>query len=1189
MRTRSIVAVLLACACLRAGAEPAGRNQPSRQGQAALALQKTFFFRLDLRGSSAQAEAMLRHDPANPAALFVRMEAGELEDRPDRVLDSALRLCRASAPADFQEIASRRVLEHAANSRVFNSLLARVRAAAWRNGACAFNLRLALVAAAADGARTLDLDQSASFAGLLTRWSIAGPFGQHSNIDFERRWPPESDQLSSPEYGPVAAERFWFRDGTVALPDYLSRPGVFYAAAEMEVPREPVLRLEVFGPGPYVVFIDGRPVLTHDSPYVAIASRDSVFLPLRPGRHRVMLKFTADAVPLRVAWHVELATPSSSPESSARQPLQEYARVLLSYFREDLAGMERRLDSSPCHHASACVYLRALLHSATEQHSPLTLAAWESLAQAHPSALLARLRAIDAAPVLDHSQDPDDARKHAVTLAEQYPQSETAAHLAFNLSRGDPMAGTNLVPRLLELRASCAYLSQALQFYNFAGELNPAQLVEQRMEGCKPGSLDYAGALSDSGRHAAAAAVLQQLVSANPLDRAARRLLVEQLVLNNQPDAAREQAQELHRIAPNAGDFLRLAEDPSSALDSDNPRAEGFTRREEFYVPHRRDGMELIRRSAQREFSGGSAVILLSDQAIQLRRDGTISVYAHRITRLLNKDGISRYGEVSVPPGADLLELRTVKSSGQTVEPELAWGSDSISMPALDPGDSIEEEFVSHYSGWDQMPESFSRFEFGSFLAPVLSSRLIVIAPVGARMHFSERNGAPAPRTEPTPANVVHIWERDNIAQTVTESFLPAGALLPTVTMAPTEEMPDRLRDQLIGFTRIGPRAMGTALSLYLPHLPSAASELEKAKLLYTLVTQRIEPAGSDWTTNSANDTLLNSRGSRTLALLALARVSGLQAGLVLAHAIDHSCENNLDVRCYTEPLARFWISGETVDVDAESDGLPFGAVPPSLDSRDAFFIPLSARDEKKPGIVALTMNPAREKTAAEGELSLSRDGDLEASVHVRLGATRTQEVRSQLRGTDARERQAFFEQLARRILPEGTGVTGSVLHENDPEQPLEVTLHWVVPQFVHLGTGTADIDQLAPALGLRGTYARAATRRFPLYTESLFFESTVFRLHLPAGIEVRSLPADFSAKTEFGNYSARFRQTRQGIEIRREFRIPVQIVSPEKYAAFNDFARQIDDAERQRISLEAAKDASTVSAKSKLPQITRK
>jgi hypothetical protein len=264
------------------------------------------------------------------------------------------------------------------------------------------------------------------------------------------------------------------------------------------------------------------------------------------------------------------------------------------------------------------------------------------------------------------------------------------------------------------------------------------------------------------------------------------------------------------------------------------------------------------------------------------------------------------------------------------------------------------------------------------------------------------------------------------------------------------------------------------------------------------------------------------------------------------------------------------------VDVDAESDELPFGAIPPSLDAREAHLIPLLPDEEKKTEIVALNPRLAAEKSVAEADLSFS-EGDLVANIHVQLGSVRAQEVRNLLRSAGEREKQAFFEQLAMRIFPGAASVTGTAAHENDPEQPLRLSVRCTVPQFINRQSGAAEINQLAPALGLATLYAKTPTRKFPLLIDSLFFESTVFHLHLPDGMEAHSLPSDFTDRTEFGEYALRFVGMPHQIDIHRDFRIPVQVIMPDKYGAFVNFALRIDEAERQRISLESRKDAASI------------
>jgi hypothetical protein len=1187
--------------CLSNGA---GFSQQVRPAQASDSLLKTFFSEFNLPAAAENADQRVRQSPHDAVALFVRMETAELQERPELVLDSALRLCALRTPRELQDVASSRVLQHAGNTLAFNSVLRRVRSAAAAQNRCTFNLRLALVAAASDGA-SVDLDQAAHSSGLLTHWRIVGPFGKYNNVDFERRWPPEADRSFRPTYpsdqdsgalphdrkahaavpadpsAAIAPERFWFRDGMITMPEYFPSSGVFYAAGDVELTAATRSRIDVLSSGSYEVFVDGKSALLHDARYTAGSSRDSGSLTLAAGHHRILVKFTPDAAPLSVALHPEFTLPAHNP-SSLPQPVKEYANALISYFRGDLTGMETELHGDLLRNAGYAQYLRALLYSAAEDHSPRADAAWKAVVTAQPSALLARLKVAESAT--ERGQQ-ESARPDVMALLAERPQSETALQLAFNLSRRNQVEAPALLSRLLELHPSCARLAEGVKFFSSAAEQDKARRLEQQLTSCAPESMQFARLLAESGRHSAAAAYLQQMVVRNPLHRAARRFLIEQLLLDNQLSAARLQAKQLKDIALNARNYAHLADDPEIAQDSRSQRAEGFASGREFYVPYRRDGMELVRRSAQRSFSGGAAVILLSDRVVLLRHEGPVSVYVHRITRPISKEGISRYGEVTLPRGAELLELRTIKVDGEIIEPELAQQKPTISMPALEPGDAIEEEYVMHYPELEQTPENAVVHTFGSFAAPILHSRLVVLSPPEARIRLGEQ-AAPPPLVGENNGLVVRIWERDNIAQTIAESFLPAMNLLPTVTVGPAEKSSDRLRDQLIDASRTGLHATETAAEL---HLPQNASDADKAKQLYRFVTSKIDSTGPDWAGSPAEDTLANGQGSRTMALLALARTSGLKAGLLLARKIDQSCGKERNVSCYTEPLVRFWLPGsEMVDVDAESDDLPFGEIPPSLDTRDARFIRLLPQDEKRPETVALSSRPATEKSIAEADLTF-HETDLLADIEIQLGSARAQEVRSMLRNSGERERQAFFEQLAMRIFPGATGVTGVVTHENDPEEPLKLSLHCTAPQFFNRQSGTAELNQLAPALGLATLYARTPARKFPLYIEALLFESTVFHLRLPDGMDVKTLPADFTDRTEFGEYTLRFVRLPRQLDIHRDFRIPIQVVAPEKYPAFLNFALRIDEAERQRIALETVKGAAGTQPKADLQPVAIK
>ena len=71
-------------------------------------------------------------------------------------------------------------------------------------------------------------------------------------------------------------------------------------------------------------------------------------------------------------------------------------------------------------------------------------------------------------------------------------------------------------------------------------------------------------------------------------------------------------------------------------------------------------------------------------------------------------------------------------------------------MPALEPGDAIEEEYVMHYPELDQTPGNAMVHTFGSFAAPILHSRLVVRHPPDASVRLQEQAGPPPALVERT-------------------------------------------------------------------------------------------------------------------------------------------------------------------------------------------------------------------------------------------------------------------------------------------------------------------------------------------------------------------------------------------------------------------------------------------------------
>jgi hypothetical protein len=75
-------------------------------------------------------------------------------------------------------------------------------------------------------------------------------------------------------------------------------------------------------------------------------------------------------------------------------------------------------------------------------------------------------------------------------------------------------------------------------------------------------------------------------------------------------------------------------------------------------------------------------------------------------------------------------------------------------------------------------------------------------------------------------------------------------------------------------------------------------------------------------------------------------------------------------------------------------------------------------------------------------------------------------------------------------------------------------------------------------------------------------------------------MPESVNLHTEFGDYRTEFRTEKPNeIKIVRNFRIPIQTVSPAKYQDFAKFALQIDSAERQLITIQQTTTVATQTA----------
>ncbi|HTV65527.1 MAG TPA: hypothetical protein VMD98_07985, partial [Bryocella sp.] len=652
---------------LSAETRSARSSLPLHDSALSRAAATALFVKSDLTRARALADSALRHDPQDAEALFVRMESAKLETDYATTLDAAVRLCEvgAYAPGDTRvRLAAVRVREAAANTPEFRRVIPRLQTLLTNSPEEWPDLQLALLNAAMDGAPGLNPYALGRAAGILTDWRIAGPLGAHLALPLEQSPISQADDLVQNSYAGRAVENFAFPDGWLRLPDYLPHRGVFYAAARFAVLTSEVRHIGIESSGLLEVFVDGQRVLHTDAAH----KRDAKALEVTPGPHRVLVKFMAQAAPLRI-----IVSPDMQPTRAplrARLSLQEATYLLAAehYSDGEFTATAKQIEAEAVSARSSPL---AMLHQqalSLAAGSPRRVAAWRQLRS--PS-----------------------------TVTEAIEPAVWAQRLAEH--------------------PSCENWSGALAFDRARGLAAEADTAEKSLDGCAPESLAYAQSLSRDGRHADAAQALRRLLAAAPLNREALLMLVRELQLAGDDAAAELAAADWLRVAPNAPSYHRLAASASLG-DAQLPGAG-----RDFYAPYRRDAALLARKVTSQP--SAATVLVLEDQVAIARPDGSVSLYVHTARRFAQPT-VEAANLAVIPSDAQVLTLRIVHRDGTFT---VINGQPAGPGKTLSPGDTIDAEYVVHFAGDGGIPEHAEAFQFifGSFDEPVLNARFVVLTP----------------------------------------------------------------------------------------------------------------------------------------------------------------------------------------------------------------------------------------------------------------------------------------------------------------------------------------------------------------------------------------------------------------------------------------------------------------------------
>lgn len=1149
--------------------------------------------------------------------LYVEAEEYVLEGHPERSFAAFSGLLRRAAtdPDPLSPLLAEAALSALADmndavpdyrSRM-QALLAELAPQADKLGlAAAHQLRMQLLGYAL---QTGDLKQAelvAKQAGCVQKAEVAGPFGPRELLGFDVTFPPETPGPLAKSYdlGPGRGDTPTRTLDTrrcllgAGRGSHDPRPGASILRSELEVTRAGnyVLRLE--SPNSVAVWLDG-----HELTRIDLRAQPAFgvrFLPveLGAGKHELKLKLSSRHPNPVVSVALVAGSKEDIVDVALPEPSDAFSRYLaakVALARGNGVAAREFLRASEQKKPSAHWLVLSAAASVSDPLRPAELrrdAARELLRRAgqqngfawYPSVGLANLEAAEG-----RTKEAIDALREAQTRWPDVVVIRTS--LIEQLRERGYSEEADLRVQELErhLPNACAVAGIALSSARARGRIDQVAALSERVVACDATSTARFSVLKAQRKYDEAAKELARLSSlADPLDESQRieSELEKAQVLGDvaRVRALREERSKLWADRPGpvvdradvlvAGEQQRAAVDYLGAAVARFPNELYDARRvhealggSSVFADFRKSGADVI---AAFEKSGQTyqepQVLVLDYTVVRLFEDGSSVELTHNIMRVQSQEAVDENGEFTVPEGARLLTLHTVKADGTRLEPDAIAGKSSLSLPNLAPGDYVEFEMVRGESPSVGFPGGYlgNRFYFKSFEVPFDHTELVVVLPASMDPVLDPRGPAPETKRETKDGLKVLRWAahqsrplKPEPLSVASREFLPSINLGVKVTW---EAYVESLRDLLSDKDVVDPAAK-QALANILGEDQRAQPSVKAAKI-YRWVTDQIEP--TDEVFGLAPAMLAARTGHRERVLKYLLGLADIPSDLVLVRGIeaDHSEARLPDLETYGYLLLRVQTEKGPVWLHAAARHAPFGYLPPQV--RNEIGLALNPQAER---VTTPAGSPTQDLRSVEVDVQLSKEGGAVLHARETLHGQGAVGWRNDLDEIPAAELEARFEEsYASSVVPGARLKKLTVEGRDEPEQPLVIDYELEVDSLGQRTDHELRIPPLLPSQ-LAAQFARTGERTASELLAASDAKDVKVRFVLPAGAKVLSAPKNALIEHPIrASFTSSSRVEGQTVELTRSVRLPAARISPAEYAKFAAFCRAVDLAEANEL-----------------------
>ncbi|RKH32829.1 DUF3858 domain-containing protein [Corallococcus sicarius] len=683
------------------------------------------------------------------------------------------------------------------------------------------------------------------------------------------------------------------------------------------------------------------------------------------------------------------------------------------------------------------------------------------------------------------------------------------------------------------------------------------------MEGAAKGSAQLLA--QDPNNLNTAAALANAYVSLRRYDDAAKVLQSLATVWPRNTELLKRLA-DVREYAGQGAEALKLREQALKLDGSDLPLRRAVERAKtgkELLAAYAIDGKEALKAYEAAPITGGSAAAYVLDAAaVQAFPDGSLVNRIHTIQKALEQSGVQDIAEVNIPRGAQVLALRTLKADGRVLEPENIEGKDTVSLPGVQVGDSVEVEYLlaEGERGPAQPGFTASAFYFQIANQPNAWSTYTVVAPKGSGMKV-DAHGMKAPPPEVKGDVEVFHYDARRVPPFIPEPDAPptGNEYLPFVMVGAGETGNDGLA-RVYG-DAFQDRWMRTAeVEAFAQKATEGKKGLDAVKALHAAVMERF--SGRDASlAQSAASTVAQDRGSRLSVMKAGLEALGIPSRVAAVRTFNTDPAPYLFPADALLPYAalRVEVPDEApVWVDTSVRFGPFGELPEAaMGEREAYLLPEPGKPLEKVKTPALKPRAGK---VVKLTLEIGADGKLSGQGEEAYSGFDAAQIAEAFEQLSAESRNQTLQGAVARYFGGAELSDVKLEHVEKVGAPFVLRYAFTVPRFGRMeGDNRMALGPLTfPAL-LGRRYVQVSSRSTPLYIDDTEASRTSVTLTLPKGWKLNDPQAGLKVDSEFGHFTRAEKQDGRELTITESMLLPRARVTPAQYEKFAAFAGDVD------------------------------